>query len=152
MRNVSPLDESIKLPFANALFPLGLGTGSSHRRLFKVQESLIRECVAKSNCLIVGRCADYILKDRDDVLNIFVYAPDDDRIEAVMKDHKFNRKQAQAYIEHRDHMLHSRYKYMTGTYRGDRHNRHMLIDSSVLGWRGTAQFIESLIRQRFGDI
>lgn len=69
-----------------------------------------------------------------------------------MKDHKFNRKQAQAYIEHRDHMLHSRYKYMTGTYRGDRHNRHMLIDSSVLGWRGTAQFIESLIRQRFGDI
>ena len=36
MRNVSPLDESIKLPFANALFPLGLGTGSSHRRLFKV--------------------------------------------------------------------------------------------------------------------
>lgn len=58
MQTASPLDESISLPFAKALFPLGIGTGATHRKLFKVQESLIRECVEKNDCVIVGRCAD----------------------------------------------------------------------------------------------
>ena len=40
---------------------------------------------------------------------------------------------------------------MTGTYRGDRHNRHLLIDSSVLGFEKTAKFIEDFAKQKFGS-
>ena len=44
-----------------------------------------------------------------------------------------------------DKMNHARYKQITGTYRGDRHNRHILIDSSLLGIEGTAKYIEELV-------
>ena len=56
---------------------------------------------------------------------------------------------ADSLIEKNDRHLHARYKQMTGTYRGDRHNRHMLIDSSVLGLDGTAKFIEDFAEQMF---
>ena len=58
---------------------------------------------------------------------------------------------ADSLLEKNDRMLHARYKQMTGTYRGDRNNRHMLIDSSILGIEGTAKFIESFAEQMFPD-
>ncbi len=121
-------------------------------RIIYVQFEVIRKLAEKTSCVIIGRCADYILKDRQDVLNIFVYAPSDVRIERIMKEHQLSEQDAKDYIARRDHMLHARYKYMTGTYRGDRHNRHMLIDSSVLGLDGTAKFIEAFARERFSSL
>lgn len=50
-------------------------------------------------------------------------------------------KEAEEMMKYNDEMLHTRYKYMTGTYRGDRRNRHMMIDSSLLGWDKTAKYI-----------
>ena len=47
-------------------------------------------------------------------------------------------------------MLHARYKQMTGTYRGDRHNRHLMIDSNLLGLDGTVKLIEQVAAQVFG--
>jgi len=47
-------------------------------------------------------------------------------------------------VKYNDEMNHSRHKYITGTYRGDRHNRHMLIDSSLMGWEKTAKLILAL--------
>ena len=54
-------------------------------------------------------------------------------------------------MKYHDEMLHSRYKYMTGSYRGDRKGRHMMIDSSVLGWDKTAQYMLQMIDLRFED-
>jgi cytidylate kinase len=121
-------------------------------RIIYVQFEVVRKLAEKTSCVIIGRCADYILKDRGDVLNIFVYAPDAVRVDRLMKEQGLSSKDAGEYIARRDRMLHARYKYMTGTYRGDRHNRHMLIDSSVLGLDGTAKFIEEFARRRFGLI
>ena len=123
MRTVSPLDESIKLPFANALFPLGLGTGSSHRRLFKVQESLIRECVAKSNCLIVGRCADYILK---------VYAPLEERIKNSVNELRIPEYEVTDYVKEIDKARDSYHKFFTDEKLDTIKYRDMLIDSSTM--------------------
>ena len=59
--------------------------------------------------------------------------------------------EAAELVKYNDEMLHSRYKYVTGTYRGDRKNRHMLIDSSVLGIYKTAEYIMQLIDLRFEE-
>lgn len=107
--------------------------------------------MAKHSCVIIGRCSDYILKEEDDVLNIFVYAPSDTRIQTVMDEMKLSRRHAAELIHDYDNMLHRRYKYITGTYRGDRHNRHLLVDSSVLGWERTAKFIQAFVEMRFEE-
>lgn len=120
------------------------------QRIVYIQTEAIKKLAERTSCVIIGRCSDYVLRKRDDVLNVFVYAPKDVRIQNVMDEQHVTREEAEKLIEENDAALHARYKQMTGTYRGDRHNRHMLIDSSVLGINGTAKFIESFAAQKFG--
>lgn len=114
-------------------------------RMVYIQTQVVKKLAERSSCVIIGRCADYILKDRNDCLNIFIYAPEQVRIQTVMEVKGCTEEDAKKLIRVNDEMNHARYKQMTGTYRGDRHNRHMLIDSSYLGIEGTAKYIESLI-------
>ena len=107
--------------------------------------------MAKHSCVIIGRCSDYILKDQPDVVNVFVYAPSAVRVHTVMEQMNLSERHAAELIREYDNMLHRRYKYITGTYRGDRHNRHLLVDSSVLGWERTAKFIQSFVEMRFEE-
>lgn len=118
-------------------------------RVINHQFRIIQKFAAESPCVIIGRCSDYILKDFDNCLNIFVYAPKENRVETIMRQQNISRKEACGLLEYQDKMLHSRYKYVTGTYRGDRQNRHLLIDSSVLGWDKTTKYILEFIKARF---
>jgi cytidylate kinase len=114
-------------------------------RVISYQYQVIHEMAEKSACVIIGRSSDYILKDRHDVLNIFIYAPEDVRIQSVMEQQGVSQEKAKELVEYNDEMNHARHKYITGTYRGDRRNRHMLIDSSLLGWEKTAKYILALV-------
>lgn len=120
-------------------------------RVIYTQFEVIRKFAEKSSCVIIGRCSDYILKERDDCLNVFIYAPEDARIKHIMESQNLSRKEAEEVVKYNDAMLHTRYKYMTGTYRGDRHMRHMMIDSSVLGLEKTAKYIIQMIDLKFED-
>ncbi len=114
-------------------------------RVVYIQTQVVKKLAERSSCVIIGRCADYILRDHDNCLNVFIYAPEEVRIKNVMEVKGCNVETAKKLIEENDRMNHARYKQMTGTYRGDRHNRHILIDCNYLGVEGTAKFIESLI-------
>ena len=119
-------------------------------RVVYLQTQIIRKLAGRGPCVIVGRCSDYVLRDRTDVLNAFVYAPEAQRLRHIMDVLQVSEEAARVLIEKNDRQLHARYKQMTGTYRGDRHNRHILIDSSVLGFEKTAKFIEDFAKQKFG--
>lgn len=119
-------------------------------RVVYLQTQIIRKLADRGPCVIVGRCSDYVLRDRSDVLNAFVYAPEAERLGHIMDVLKVSEEAARVLIDKNDRQLHARYKQMTGTYRGDRHNRHILIDSSVLGFEKTAKFIEDFAKQKFG--
>ncbi|MCD7838306.1 MAG: cytidylate kinase-like family protein, partial [Clostridiales bacterium] len=118
-------------------------------RMVYIQTQIIKKLADRASCVFIGRCSDYVLKDREDCLNVFVYAPNEVRVKNIMDVLHVSEAQAQTLIEENDHILHARYKQMTGTYRGDRHNRHLLIDSSVLGVDGTAKFIEQFAALKF---
>ena len=92
------------------------------------------------NCVIIGRSADYILKDSDKInlLRAFIYAPDDVRIHNIMESHNLTEKDARILLLEKDKRYHKRHLALTGSNRGDRHNRNILIDSSYLGIEGTA--------------
>lgn len=114
-------------------------------RVISYQYQVIHEMAEKSECVIIGRSSDYILRDRKDVLNLFIYAPEDVRIGSVMEEQNVPEDKAREIVRYNDEMNHARHKYITGTYRGDRRNRHMLIDSSLLGWERTAKYILALV-------
>ena len=105
------------------------------------------------NCVIIGRLADYILKDSDKInlLRAFIYAPDDVRIHNIMESHNLTEKDARILLLEKDKRYHKRHLALTGSNRGDRHNRNILIDSSYLGIEGTADYIEELVRRKFGS-
>lgn len=118
-------------------------------RFIHVQSEIIKKLADKSSCVFIGRCSDYVLKDSDTCLRVFIYAPMEKRIENVMRDKNLSKEEAEKLIAERDRTLHARYKRMTGTFRGDRNNRHLLIDANLLGIEGTAKLIEELAEKVF---
>lgn len=118
-------------------------------RVIYNQFDVITKLAEQSSCVIIGRCSDYVLRDRKDTLNLFIYAPEDIRINSVMEKNGVSAKEAAEMVKYHDERLHSRYKYMTGTYRGDRRNRHLMIDSSVLGWDDTVRYLLEFIELKF---
>lgn len=129
---------------------LGTRYANLSNKVIYTQFDVIRK-MAETSCVIIGRCSDYILKGQDDVVNVFVYAPTEVRIKTIMEKMNLSERHAAEVIRDYDNALHRRYKYITGTYRGDRHNRHLLVDSSVLGWEKTAKFIKSFVEMCFEE-
>ena len=124
---------------------LGPRYANLSNRVIFTQNEVINDLANKSSCVIIGRSANYLLRDRDDVLDIFIYAPKDVRVESIMEQDKVDKKKAQEIVEYNDEMNQSRHKYITGTHRGDRHGRDILIDSSMLGWERTAKYLLMLV-------
>ena len=120
-------------------------------RAIHVQKQIIRKLAEKDSCVIIGRSADYILHDRADVLRIFIYSPNEKRIKNVMESHNLSEADAKLLITEKDKRYHMRHKTLTGSNRGDRHNRDMLIDSSLLGVEGTAEYIVELAKKVFHE-
>ena len=129
---------------------LGTRYANLSNKVIYTQFDVIRK-MAKTSCIIIGRCSDYILKGQENVVNVFIYAPTEVRIKTIMEKMNLSERHAAEVIRDYDNALHRRYKYITGTYRGDRHNRHLLVDSSVLGWEKTAKFIKSFVEMRFEE-
>ena len=120
-------------------------------RVIYEQFEVINKFAEKSSCVIIGRCSNYILKDRNDCLNIFIYAPFEKRVEYVMEKKNVSQAEAEELVKYNDRMLSSRYNYMTNGDMRDCSMRDMMIDSSTLGLEKTAKYILQMIDLRFGD-
>lgn len=95
------------------------------------QDKVIRKIADSGSCVIVGRAADYVLRDYKDVVRIFIYAPADYRTERVMKVYGDTADEAKSNISRSDAARASYYKNISGLNWGDAHNYELLIDSSA---------------------
>lgn len=118
-------------------------------RAIHVQKQIIRKLAARESCVFIGRSADYILRDLENLLCVFIYSPDEVRIQNVMESHNLSENDAKLLISEKEKRYHVRHLAFTGSNRGDRHNRDMLIDSSRLGVDGTAEYIEIFAKKIF---
>ncbi len=118
-------------------------------RVIYEQFEVINKFAEKSSCVIIGRCSNYILKDRKDCLNVFIYAPFEKRVEYVMEKKGVSYDEAAELVKYNDRMLSSRYNYMTNGDMRDCSMRDMMFDSSVLGLEKTAKYILQMIDLRF---
>ena len=128
-------------------------TGKSVEDLvYEAQRKVILELAEKESCVIIGRNADYILKDTEGIqlVRAFIYAPNDVRIHNIMESHNLSEKDAKLLLDEKDKRYHKRHLALTGSNRGDRHNRDILINSDFLGIQGTAEYLEDLIAKKYG--
>ena len=114
--------------------------------LFKMESQLIRELAEKECCVFIGRLADWILKDRKDVLNVFITAPDDDRVAHIMETEGVTEARAQKLMMQIDKMRNNYYSYFTDRKWQHTKDRDLIINSSLLGIDGTAGMLEYIIK------
>ena len=91
---------------------LGTRYANLSNKVIYTQFDVIRK-MAKTSCVIIGRCSDYILKGQENVVNVFVYAPTEVRIKTIMEKMNLSERHAAEVIRDYDNALHRRYKYIT---------------------------------------
>ncbi len=111
-------------------------------RLFILQSEVIKEYAREGSCVIIGRCADYVLRDEENILRIFVYGDLDHREERIAQRHpELKSGQIIDVINKTDKRRSSYYNFYTGNKWGKYDNYDMAINSSTLGIEGTANLI-----------
>lgn len=114
----------------------------SNETLFKIQSDIIKELAAKQNCVFVGRCADYILRDYPKVLNVFITSNLADRKARILQRmHDLQEDKAVDMLEKTDKKRAGYYNYYTGKTWGAAESYHLCVNSSVLGIDGTVDYI-----------
>ena len=146
---ISDLEEKGGSIFARRQYPLGMGLSSMQHEVFMVQSNIIRDLANRESCIIVGRCADSILKDYDRILNIYIYAPYSARLENCVKllgmDEKYARKMIKEVDKAREIY---RLQYGDGV-REVFDRRDIMIDSSKYGPEKTAKLLSNIVREVF---
>lgn len=125
-------------------------TNFSQESLFQFQSDAIIKAAKEGSCVFVGRCADYILRDFPNVVNIFVTASMEYRVSQIMNKQHLDEEGAKAFIEKRESERAEYYNYYTGKKWGFAASYDLSIDSSVLGIMETEKIIVSFIRKKFG--
>jgi cytidylate kinase len=150
-------DEKKRIPIFGGLFglkgPMSVEPFSnyylSNDTLFKIQSDVIRGLAEKGSCLFVGRCADYVLKDHPNSLNIFISADINDRIKRISGIQNISEDEAIELIEKSDKQRAGYYNYFSNKTWGDLESYHMCINSSVLGINETVDIIRHFAGMRF---
>ena len=111
------------------------------------QDKVIRKIADNGSCVIVSRAADYVLRDHEDVVRIFIYAPEDYKIGRVMEIYGDSAEEAKKNVRHADEARASYYKNISELTWGDRRNYELMIDSSV-GVDASADTICAYLKNR----
>ena len=120
----------------------------SQESLFQFQSDAIRN--EEGNCVFVGRCADYVLRDMPNVVKVFITASMRSRIDKLLTQRSMTPQQAKRYILTAEEKRASYYNYYTGKKWGAAESYDLCIDSSILGLVETEKLIADFIRKRLG--
>lgn len=136
--------------FAERRYPLGMGPVSMQEELFLIQSNIIKDIAAMESCIIVGRCGDYCLRHVDRVLDVYVYASFEKRLENCKSilgmDEKTARSMIQDVDKARENYRRKYCKDMAGVF----DNRDICIDSGKFGAEATAEILCGIARSVFG--
>ncbi|MBQ9232075.1 MAG: cytidylate kinase-like family protein [Prevotella sp.] len=123
--------------------------GFSQENLFKFQSDAIRKAAQEGSCVFVGRCADYVLRDFENVVNIFVTASMHDRVEQILNKQKVSPQEAKRIIQQAEGQRASYYNYYTGKKWGHSESYDLCVNTSILGMVETEKMIAEFIRKKF---
>lgn len=116
--------------------------------LFLKESELIKEVANKESCVIIGRCADFILKDKENVVKIFIYSDMENKINRAIEFYGMDKEKAKKEIKQIDKLRSNHYKYYTGNDWNKSSNYDICINSDTLGVEKSAQLICDFIKEK----
>ena len=143
-------DEKRSLFSISSFFASGRYVVDNHlsdNDLFRIQGDVIRKIADKGSAIFIGRCSDYILRDRD-CLDIFITAPEEIRIRRVAEREGVTEEEAARLVRTKDRTRETYYNYFTFGNWGMASNYDLCLDSSILGVEATADLIIAFLKAK----
>lgn len=134
--------------FANQGVPGVMNGLSTADFLWSIQCSVIQQLAEKGPCVIVGRNADYILKDRNDVLDVYIHADMDYRADRIVRLYGESEKSPATRLQEKDKRRQINYQHYTGRTWGNAENYHICLNSGVLGIENCVDIIVNQYNQK----
>ena len=147
----SVLMKLLKRPYEGDLIPPESSGFVSDDNLFNYQAKVIKELAESESCVIVGRCADYVLRDFPNVISVFIHADREFCLEQAMERNSMSLKEMQRFIEKTDKYRGDFYKYYTGHEWSDARNYDLCLNSGKLGFKKCVEEIQAYMKVRFED-
>ena len=116
-------------------------------RIFIAEEKVIKKLARTESCVIVGRCADYILKDKKDVIKVFLYSDEKHKENRAVKYYGLDKKKALTTVNKINKQRAKHYKYYTDRNWYDFNNYDLALNVDTLGVEETAKFIKEFIEK-----
>lgn len=124
------------------------GSPLSKEGLYKFQSDAIRSIVAKESCVILGRTADYVMRDNPRLLSVFLHAPEDYRANAIVERGDAPTKEEAISLAHkRDSSRENYYNFFTGRHWGHAPNYHLTIDASRMSEEKIVELIAKVVEE-----
>lgn len=137
-------DASVK-PYKGELIPPESSAFLSDENIFNYRAKIIKDLADKGSCVIIGRCADFILRDRKNVIKTFVWAPYEDCIRNTMEVKAVDRKEAEKRIHTIDKHRGEHYRHYTGQDWDNAKNYDLCINSSDMGFQKSVDIIRAYL-------
>lgn len=116
--------------------------------LFIKESDTIQKIADEESCVIIGRCADFILKDRKDVIKVFIYSSMEDKLKRATEIYNMNKAKAEKEINRINKLRANHYKHYTERNWNDAENYDICINSDTLGVEKTADLICEIIKRK----
>ena len=140
---------TLSRPYDGELLPPEDKEFTSDDNLFNYQAKVIKELAQKESCVIVGRCANYILRDQPNMLSVFIHADSSFCLERALERNSLSEKEMQRYIERTDKYRSDFYRYHTGHSWTDARYYDLCLDSGKIGFEKCVEEIISFAKIKF---
>ena len=149
VKAISNAEESAGSFFLRKKYPFKMGIYSISDEIYAVQKNIIRDMAQKQSCIIVGRCADSILQDMPNHLNVYIYAPFEARLYNCTHDLMMDESTARKMIKEVDTARTNYQRKYCPEVKSVFDHKDLMIDSSKFGIDGTVKLLSGIVRERW---
>ena len=151
VKQISEAEENTGFFLLRKKYPFNMGIYSITDEIFAVQKNIIRDIAAKQSCIIVGRCADSILSDFENHLNVYIYAPYEVRLYNCTHDLMMDEKPAKKMIKDVDDARTNYQRKYCPEVKSVFDHKDIMIDSSKFGIEGTARLLAGIVKEKWKE-
>lgn len=147
INDLAPADETFYGHMLSPYLTIGKLNKTIGDKLFSLQTDIIHDLAAKGSCIIVGRLADYILKDDPNCIKVFIYAPFDKRVEIIQMKHGIDEAAAKKLVKKMDAARKSYYTYYSDGKWNRKEGKDILLNRAKFGVEGCVDILEAAAKR-----
>lgn len=148
MEQLATVDETIANRFLEPYLGFGMYSDNMNDKLVRIQSEVIRDVASKESCIIIGRMADFILRDNPDCIKVFIYAPVEERVKIIKEKHGISEDTAKKLVKKMDQARKSYYAYYSNHKWNQKEGKDILLNRAVFGVQGCADILEAAVNSR----